>query len=60
MFGRTKTEPEPAHTADDDTQAYPTAHRDESEDTRVSGHPTPEQHSHQDAGHATGHLQLAG
>ncbi|HET6653676.1 MAG TPA: hypothetical protein VFH10_13610 [Nocardioides sp.] len=26
MFGRTKTEPEPAHTTDDDTQAYSTAY----------------------------------
>ena len=26
MFGRTKTESEPAHTADDDTQAYSTAY----------------------------------
>jgi hypothetical protein len=28
MFGRTKTEPAPAHTTDDDTQAYSTAHDD--------------------------------
>jgi hypothetical protein len=28
MFGRTKTEPKPAHTTDDDTQAYSTAYDD--------------------------------
>ena len=40
MFGRTKTGHEPARTADDETQAYPTTHREEHAAAHHDTHPS--------------------